>query len=211
MTTIDPSPDRRRLLITAARTLFSSRPYERVTTTEIAKQAGVAYGLIAHHFKNKHGLYLAVMNDISAELAAEHDAPLEGDTLAGQLRNALTRHVHYIDQNAAGFTAMMRGGLGTDDDFRSMLDALRWAGAARILRAIGVPDPPPATLRSAMRAWVAYFDELMLDRIEQDSLTVENLVELAATALQASLATTLELDPEIHLLPEVDQLLRAHR
>jgi AcrR family transcriptional regulator len=211
MTTIDPSPDRRRLLIAAARTLFSSRGYEKVTTAEIARQAGVAYGLIAHHFQNKHGLYLAVMNDVSAELAAEHDAPLDGDTLREQLRNALTRHVRYIDHNAAGFTAMMRGGLGTDPDFQSMLDTLRWMGAARILRGLGAPDPPPDTLRSAMRAWVAYFDQLLLDRIERHSLSVDDLVELAATALHATLTTVLDRDPSLLMLSDVDELLRARQ
>src|SRR4029078_12048742 len=40
---------RRRQLIDTARALFTTRPYDQVTTTEIAKSAGVAYGLIAHH------------------------------------------------------------------------------------------------------------------------------------------------------------------
>ena len=57
--------DRRQLIIDAARKLFASRPYDQVTTSEIAKNAGVAYGLIAHHFENKRGLYLAVMNEIA--------------------------------------------------------------------------------------------------------------------------------------------------
>ncbi|SHN47174.1 TetR/AcrR family transcriptional regulator [Cryptosporangium aurantiacum] len=209
MTSIDQSQDRRRRLLTAARTLFAARPYEKVTTTEIAKRAGVAYGLIAHHFENKHGLYLAVMKEIGAELAAEQDAPLTGDTLEDQLREALGRHVRYIDQNAAGFTAMMRGGLGTDPEFRSMLETLRWVGAARILHRLGVPDPPPATLRSAMRAWVAYFDELMLDRIETQALDLGDLVELAAAALKSTVAATLELDPEIRVRSDVHQLLHS--
>jgi len=62
---------RRRQLIDAARALFSQRPYDQVTTGEIAQKAGVAYGLIAHHFENKRGLYIAVMN----EMPAMHSEP----------------------------------------------------------------------------------------------------------------------------------------
>ena len=42
-----PPADRRRRLVDAARALFAERPYDQVTTTAIAKRAGVAYGLLA--------------------------------------------------------------------------------------------------------------------------------------------------------------------
>jgi AcrR family transcriptional regulator len=209
MSAAEPLLDRKRLLIHTARKLFSQRPYEKVTTTEIARSAGVAYGLIAFHYENKRGLYLAVMNDIANELAAEQEAPVEGDTLALQLRNALTRHVHYIDANAAGFVAMMRGGLGADPDLRAMLDQLRWAGAARILRRIGVDGTPPATLRAAMRGWVAYFDELMLDRLENNDVELERVVELAAANLVTTLRVVTSLDPQVEFAPEIGELLHG--
>ena len=41
--------DRRQRLIDPARELFAKHAYDQVTTSEIAKNAGVAYGLIAHH------------------------------------------------------------------------------------------------------------------------------------------------------------------
>ncbi|MDT5106573.1 MAG: hypothetical protein QOI25_4086, partial [Mycobacterium sp.] len=86
--------DRRRQLIDTARTLFAQRPYDQVTTSEIAKKAGVAYGLIAHHFDNKRGLYLAVMNDIASEISAvQLSPPPAGANLADQLRHALRSHI----------------------------------------------------------------------------------------------------------------------
>jgi AcrR family transcriptional regulator len=183
------------LLVQAARGLFSERPYEKVTTTEIARTAGVAYGLIAHYFGDKRGLYRAVMDDIASELASEQDAPLEGATPAGRIRGALARHVRYIDANAAGFMALMRGDLGSDIHLRSMLDRLRWNGAARVLEGVGIGDPPSAVIRTAMRAWLAYFDELMLRRLESGGIDATQLVELAAASLVATLRVAVALEP----------------
>lgn len=200
--------DRRQRLVDTARRLFAERSYEQVTTTEIAKAAGVAYGLIAHHFNNKHGLYLSVMREIAQEITANQEKQPRGETLSEQLRTALTDHISYIDQHADGFLAIMRGGLGADPDLRALVDDLRWAGAARILHGLGITDPRP-TLRAAMRGWVGYLDELMIDRIQHRDLSISTLVELAAANLTTTLRTATALDPHADIddsiLDAIDQ------
>jgi AcrR family transcriptional regulator len=200
--------DRRQRIITAARQLFVEQSYEKVTTSEVARRAGVAYGLIAHHFENKRGLYLAVMAEITGELAGFQDDP-RGDTPDEQLRDALTRHVAYIDKHAKGFAALMRGGLGSDPELRAMIDQLRWNGAMRILRRLGVDEPVPPVLRSTMRGWVGYFDEIMLDRLEQRDLDATVLVELAAANLITALRTAIRIDPPTGIDPNVMAVLEA--
>jgi AcrR family transcriptional regulator len=49
------------LLLEAAQQLFAERGYERVTTRDIAEQAGVDAALIARYFGSKAGLYLAAL------------------------------------------------------------------------------------------------------------------------------------------------------
>ncbi len=195
------------MLVQAARKLFAERSYEKVTTAEIAKVAGVAYGLIAHHFENKRGLYLAVMREIAYELSANQELPPHGNTLHEQIRHALTNHVTYIDRNATGFIAIMRGGLGADPEMRTMIDELRWNGAQRILRHLGVTDPVPTLLRTTMRGWVGYFDEIVIDRLEYHDINVPTLVELAATNLVTSLRTAIHLDPQTGLDPAVIDII----
>jgi AcrR family transcriptional regulator len=192
--------DRRQLLLDAARSLFSQRPYDKVTTTEIAKNAGVAYGLIAHHFENKRGLYLAVMNAIAVEIAAvQLTPPPPGASLADQLRHALRCHIAYIDTYSDSFVAFVRGDLGSDPDQQSAIDGLRWLGAQRVLLALGILEPVPAVLRSAMHGWVGYLDEMMIDRITNRDVDIDALVELAAAALVTTLRTAAQLDPAITL------------
>ncbi len=190
--------DRRRLIIDAARSLFSERSYDQVTTTEIAATAGVAYGLLAHHFENKRGLYRAVMNEIAAEIADIHLAAAPpGSTLVEQLRQGVRNHIAYIDTHAESFAAFVRGDLGSDPEHQAAIDDLRWLGARRILNALGISEPVPAVLRTAMRGWVGYLDEMMIDRIKHRDLDTETLVSLAIAALIATLDTTSELDPTI--------------
>jgi AcrR family transcriptional regulator len=200
--------DRRQLLIDAARKLFTQRPYDHVTTTEIAKNAGVAYGLIAHHFDNKRGLYLAVMNEIAVEIASvQLTPPPQGASLTDQLRHALRSHIEYIDTYSDSFVAFVRGDLGSDPDQHSAIDWLRWLGAQRILLAVGIVEPFPAILRTAMHGWVGYLDEMMIDRIANRDVDIEVLVELAASALVTTLRTAATLDPSITLADQVQDSL----
>jgi AcrR family transcriptional regulator len=198
--------DRRQLIVDAARKLFASRPYDQVTTSEIAKNAGVAYGLIAHHFENKRGLYLAVMNEIAVEIAAVQLSPPPKDTsLIDQLRHALRNHIAYIDSYSDSFVALLRGALGVDVEHQAAIERLRWLGAQRVLLALGIVEPVPATLRTAMHGWVGYLDETMIDRITHRDVDAEVLVELAAGALIATLQTAAAIDPTISLPDDVSQ------
>lgn len=202
MATAKPTPPsgRRAQLIKAAAELFSERAYDEVTTTEIARRAGVAYGLIAHHFDNKRGIYLATVRAVADQISAMQDAP-SGDTSREQLRQAISSHIRYMDDNATGFLALMRGGNGSDPDVRAIIEELRWGGAQRILRAMDIAEPVPAILRATMRGWVGYLDELIIDHIHHHDLPHEHLVELAATALVAALRTAVTLDPNTGLSP----------
>lgn len=196
--------DRRQSIIDAARNLFATRPYDRVTTSEIATNAGVAYGLIAHHFGNKRGLYLAVMNEIAEEIAAAQlNLPPADATLVDRLRHALRSHIAYIDSYSGSFVALLRGALGADTEHQEAVERLRWIGAQRILLALGITDPIPPVLRAAMHGWVGYLDEMMIDRITHRDIDAEALVELAAAALVTTLKTTAAIDPSIVYSPEV--------
>jgi AcrR family transcriptional regulator len=202
--------DRRQLIIDAARKLFASRPYDQVTTSEIAKNAGVAYGLIAHHFEHKRGLYLAVMNEIAAEIAAvQLTPPPEGASLVDQLRHALRNHIAYIDSYSDSFVALVRGALGADVEHQTAIERLRWLGAQRILLALGIVEPIPATLRTAMHGWVGYLDEMMIDRITHRDVDAEALVELATATLVATLRTAAAFDQSIGIPDEVIDALNA--
>ncbi|MGV9796706.1 TetR/AcrR family transcriptional regulator [Mycobacterium sp. NPDC003449] len=200
--------DRRQLIIDAARAMFATRPYDQVTTSAIAKNAGVAYGLIAHHFDNKRGLYLAVMNEIAVEIAAAQLSPPPPDaSVLDRLRHALRGHIAYIDSYSDSFVALLRGALGADPEHQAAVERLRWLGARRILLALGIVEPVPPALRAAMHGWVAYLDEMMIERIRHGDIEVDTLVEFAVAALVASLRTAAVVDTSIAYCPDVAEAI----
>ena len=199
--------DRRALLIEAATALFTERSYDEITTVEIAKRAGVAYGLIAHYFTNKRGLYLATVAALAGRLQAVHDAPAAGDTLPAQVRNLLARHVAYIEDNAPGFRALLRGGVGSDPEVRAIIEGFRWQGATRMLELFGVSEPIAPALRTAMQGWVTYVDDSITDHLRHHELSRQDIVELAVGTLAAALRAACAIDPDLGIKPGlIDQL-----
>ncbi|WP_433478751.1 TetR/AcrR family transcriptional regulator [Spirillospora sp. CA-142024] len=199
--------DRRTLLVQAAGELFAEHAYDEVTTTQIAKRAGVAYGLIAHHFTNKRGLYIATIKAAAEDLHAVLATPPGGSTPAEQLRNGIARHIAYMDRHATGFLALMRGGNGSDSEVRAIIEDMRWRGAIRVLGFLGVREPVHPNLRAAMRGWVGYLDELIIDHIVHHDTHQDDLVELAVSALVASLRTARTRSPRIGIDPGLIDLL----
>ncbi len=61
--------DKKERLIATALMLFANDGYNAVSTSRIAKQAGVSEGLIFRHFENKKGLLNAIMQEAETRLA----------------------------------------------------------------------------------------------------------------------------------------------
>jgi AcrR family transcriptional regulator len=202
--------NRRQLILDKARELFAGQPYDQVTTSEIARQAGVAYGLIAHHFENKRGLYLAVMDEIATEIAAIHiKAPPDDASAAEQIRHALRSHITYIDTYGDSFVAFVRGNLGSDPQQRAAFDELRAQGVQRALHILGISEPIPPVLRAALRGWVCAFDEMMIDRITHGDLKPDTLVHLTVANLAATLQTVSRLDSTVIIAPKIIRSLKT--
>jgi len=79
----DPTaPPAQKRILRAALTEFAQRGFEAASTNAIAAAAGVAKGLVFHHFGNKEGLYVAVFDDVVARVteavfAAEDPPPAD--------------------------------------------------------------------------------------------------------------------------------------
>lgn len=58
------------LILTAARRLFAANGFEATSMDDIAEAAGVAKGAVYHHFASKEAVFLRVLEDVQAGLAA---------------------------------------------------------------------------------------------------------------------------------------------
>jgi|SRR5690606_11059247 len=64
-------PDARDRILSAAESLFALRGFEGVSTTQIAKVAGITQPLIHYHFKNKEALWKATVARLFSKLSIE--------------------------------------------------------------------------------------------------------------------------------------------
>ncbi|NEA20533.1 TetR/AcrR family transcriptional regulator [Streptomyces halstedii] len=78
MRTVDPARHqaRRRHIINAAAELFAAKGFERTTTAEICKAAGMSAGNLFHYFPNKRAIFHAVFE------SDEHDGATKAERLA---------------------------------------------------------------------------------------------------------------------------------
>jgi AcrR family transcriptional regulator len=71
-------PTKKELLLKAAKELFSEHGYSETTFKKISERAGVALGLLTHHFGNKEKLFLTAGLDVVRELVIAIRTNLQG-------------------------------------------------------------------------------------------------------------------------------------
>ncbi len=71
-------PTKKELLLKAAKELFSEHGYSETTFKKISERAGVALGLLTHHFGNKEKLFLTAGLDVLQELVLAIRTNLQG-------------------------------------------------------------------------------------------------------------------------------------
>jgi AcrR family transcriptional regulator len=174
---------RRAALVAVAKDLFSRKAYDEIFIEEIAREAGVAHGLLFYHFKDKRGLYLEVLRQVVDEVIGLH-LPADGeDTPIQRLQGVIRRHIEYRRDHVHTTLALMRAA-GQDPEIDDLFEQARAAGAAFILDLAGIEQPPPPRVRAAVRGCMGFVDEMTADWLAHDSdLEVDELVELAHTAV----------------------------
>lgn len=149
-------PDERRAQILAcARRLFRERHYEAVSTTELARQSGVARGLINHYFGTKRELYLEVVRDLMfiPEYAVER---LPRGTLEERVAASMDRFLSVVERNSAMWLAAIgTGGYGRDPDVERIMQEADEIAADRMLETVGLAGI--TTGREELRAMIRSF------------------------------------------------------
>jgi AcrR family transcriptional regulator len=92
-----PTETRQAELVTAALALAAERSPAEVTTADLARAVGLSQGAVFRHFASKEAIWLAVLDQVQAELlqtlhaaAGRHRAPLRA------LRAVFLAHVDFV-------------------------------------------------------------------------------------------------------------------
>ena len=181
-------PDERRAQILAcARRLFGERTYESVSTTELARESGVARGLINHYFGTKRELYLEVVRELVfiPDFAVER---LAHGTLEQRVTASIDRFLDVIERNRNMWLGMLgTGGYGRDEDVAAILREADEDTADRMLETLGLKriSAGREELRAMIRAYSALAKTSTGEWMVRGTLTREHVRTLLCTTLVA--------------------------
>lgn len=155
---------RRAELIALGRKLFADTAYDAVSVDDVAKQAGVAKGLIYYYFTSKRGYYLAIVEDSLAGLVARAggDTDLPG---AERVRRTIDGYLRYAEQHQAAYRTIVAGGVGSDAEVLAIRDTVREELIATIAEGAYGHREVPALARLGLIGWMAGVEAATLDWI----------------------------------------------
>jgi AcrR family transcriptional regulator len=192
------SRNRRAELISIGRRLFADTAYDALSMDDIARQAGVAKGLVYYYFKSKRGYYLAIVEDSVSGLVACAGAGA-GLTRAEHLRRTVDGYLRYAREHQAAYRTIATGGVGSDAEVLAIRDSVR----EELVRAVaegayGRGSIPPLA-RLALLGWLGGVEDITLEWIAQDPERApgrEELTGMLVRLLRATLDVVGEFVPE---------------
>lgn len=104
--------EKRKLILAAARKLFSKKGFEETFVGDIAKQAGVSEGIVFHHFGSKRDLFGCLAEEYGREAA---ETSLGIDTEELDLEGAARRAFDFADQEPLLYRMFVEGEPAFDD------------------------------------------------------------------------------------------------
>ncbi len=165
---------------------FTERPYDAVSTDDIAARAGISRGLIFHYFPTKRDYYVAVLRVAADQLVRETVSDQEGAP-PERLVAGLRAYFRFVDEHAGAYATLLRAGVGADPVVQELVEATRRRFIETIrghLAPIVAAEPSDARLvRAGLRGWIGLVEALALDWIDHRDLGREALVTLAARGI----------------------------
>lgn len=171
---------RREQLLAFGRCHFAEHGYEAVPMDEIAQRAGVSKGLLYHYFGNQRGFYMATVRSVTNELIEITEPPADRP-FEEAFRAMVTAFVGYVEQHGAIYTALVRGGLGSDDEVNALLDRVRFTSIERVLGRLSIRRPSELA-RLAIYGWVSFVENASAEWVSKPAVSASQLVDLFLAA-----------------------------
>lgn len=155
-------PSGKQRILDAADRLFASRGFTDVSAAEIVREAGVAHGLLFHHFGSMEALYADVSRAAAQRMNETQLASFRGSTARKQVASFLRAHLKAVKdrQGDALFRARSHN-LAINATIADIWEASRQQAIDRICDVLGMGEPTRKA-RACLRAWVGFHDQLVI-------------------------------------------------
>ena len=180
--------ERRRRLLELGTELFARFSYDELSMARIASEAGISKALMYHYFPSKQAYFAAALEEQAAELATltETDPSLPP---LDQLTGSLDAFLGWVEDNREAYGKLVRSAAAIPE-VREVVDRVRDSTSARILEGISPGAGPAPPLRAAVRAWLWFMDGAILDWVEHEDLTREQLRGLLLDTLTGAVGAS---------------------
>ena len=180
--------ERRRRLLELGTDLFARFSYDELSMARIAREAGISKALMYHYFPSKQAYFAAALEEKAGELATltETDPSLPP---LDQLTGSLDAFLGWVDDNREAYGKLVRSAAAIPE-VREVVDRVRDMTSARILEGISPGAGPTPPLRAAVRAWLWFMDGAILDWVEHEDLTREQLRGLLLDTLTGAVGAS---------------------
>ncbi|ETK35661.1 TetR family transcriptional regulator [Microbispora sp. ATCC PTA-5024] len=179
--------------------LFSRHDAEDVSIDDVALSAGASRALVYHYFGGKQELYVAALRSAAEELEARLQ-PQGGGRPMEELARGLRRYFDFVEEHAAGFAALLRGGpANRAGEIGEIVDGVRRRMLHLIMNEMRVTDPGPV-LRTTLRSWIASVETAGLDWLEHRDMERAELERLLVEQMAALLRVAAGHDDEVERL-----------
>lgn len=148
-------------ILKAAMELFARDGYSATSTAAIARAAGVAEGLLFHHFQNKAGVLVAMLTEMADAYILESEAVIQkAQTGLDALEQVLRHHFRFGEERRAQISALFRDlpsdlvrpGSSTAQTISGQV--LQMAGMIKRCLDKGIKDKTIRDLDSEQTAWI---------------------------------------------------------
>ena len=175
--------ERRQQLLERGAELFTSHPYDKLSMSKIASEAGISKGLLYHYFPSKRAFFEATLS-AWAEQLRERTEPDPDLPPVEQLQGSLDGFLSMVEENAVAYRNLMQS--ATVPEIRDLIEEVRRLTAERILDALYADGAPPKA-RIAVSGWLWFMDGACLDWIEHRDVEREELRDLLLGVLMGAL------------------------
>lgn len=181
-------------IIEAAERLFALRGFMEVSASDIAREAGVAHGLLFHHFGSMEDLYAAVSRAAAERMNEAQARSFRGATARDQIASFLRAHVRMVKQRSGDAIFRSRAqNLAINNQVAEIWEASRLTAILRLCEVMGMPNPDK-NVRACLRAWIAFHDQLVIAWLADRSISESQVLDWTLQQLDHLCADVLHVD-----------------
>lgn len=177
--------ERREQLLAIGARLFANQPYDEVSIEKVAELAEVSRGLMYHYFPTKKVFFAEVVR-AQRDLLLEMSTPDPAQPVLAQLSAGLDVYLEFARTHPDGYRVVHRAAGGHDREITEIHEAGMAVNEERILAAIGALMPVTDTTRLAVHGWLMFVRAVILDWLDHDSVSQEELHALCVRAFAAA-------------------------